>query len=231
MLSLQQTIQGSEKGLARSHVLERILLFSGIFSSIWYIAINIIVPLQYSGYNVASYTVSELSAVDAPTRSLWVTLCVLYSLLLITFGIGIWLSAGLQKTLRFVAALFIFDAVFGFFWPPMHQREVIAAGGATSTDTMHLLWAYITLGLMLLRIGFGAAAFGKKFRVFSIVAVILFLVFGLLTGLEAPGIDAGKPTPYIGIWERINIGVYMVWVVVFAIALVRRSEKQVADPN
>jgi len=219
MLSLQQTIQGSGKDIARSHALKRTLLLCGIYSSLWYVLVNVIVPAQYPGYNVASYTVSELSAIDAPTRTLWVALCAFYSLLLIAFGIGIWISADNLKKLRFVAALFIFDALFGFFWPPMHQREVIAAGGGTSTDTMHLLWAYITLGLMLLKIGFGAAALGKGFRIFSIVAVILFLVFGTLTGLEAPGIESGEPTPYIGIWERLNIGVYMIWVIVFALSM------------
>jgi len=223
MLSLQQTIPGSGKEFARSLVMKRTLLLCGIFSSLWYVAINAFVPMQYPGYDVASYTVSELSAIDAPTRTLWVSLCVFYSLLLISFGIGIWLSAGLQKKLRFVAALFIFDAVFGFFWPPMHQREVIAAGGATFTDTMHLLWAYITIGLMVLRIGFGAAAFGKKFRVLSIFVTILFVMFGILTGMEAPGIESAQDTPYIGVWERINIGMYMIWVIAFAIALIRKE--------
>ena len=219
MLSLHQTSNGSRQQFARSLILKRILLFCGIASSIWYIIVNITVPMQYPGYNLASYTVSELSAIDAPTRTLWVAMCVFYSLFQIAFGIGIWISADNLKKLRFVAALFIFDALFGFFWPPMHQREVIAAGGGTSTDTMHLLWAYITLGLMLLKIGFGAAALGKGFRIFSIVAVILFLVFGTLTGLEAPGIESGEPTPYIGIWERLNIGVYMIWVIVFALSM------------
>ena len=225
MLSLHQTFQGSRNELARSHVWKRIFLLCGIFSSVWYIAINVIVPLQYSGYSVASYTISELSAIDAPTRTLWVSMCVFYSLLLMAFGIGIWLSAGSQKKLRFVAALFVFDAVFGFFWPPMHQREVIAAGGGTYTDTMRLLWGYITIGLMLLRIGIGAAAFGNKFRVLSILVVIVFVVFGILTGLESPGIESGQPTPYIGIWDRINIGAYMVWVIAFAIALLLKNEK------
>jgi hypothetical protein len=34
--------------------------------------------------------------------------------------------------------MFIAHDVTGFFWPPMHQREVLAAGGGTRTDTMHI---------------------------------------------------------------------------------------------
>ncbi len=124
------------------------LLICGILSMLWYVAINILVPTQYPGYHIASQTVSELSAIDAPTRTLWFVLCIFYSLLFIGFGSGIWVSAQGNRKLRFVAAVVLFDAVLGFFWPPMHQREILAAGGGTLTDTLHLVWAFIHLGLM-----------------------------------------------------------------------------------
>src|SRR6185503_16849083 len=91
-----------------------ILLLCGILSMLWYVAINIIVPMQYQGYDIASQTVSELSAIDAPTRTLWFVLCIFYSLFFLVFGSGIWLSANGNRKLRFVGAVIIFDAVFGF---------------------------------------------------------------------------------------------------------------------
>ena len=201
------------------------LLICGILSMLWYVVINIIVPMQYPGYDIASQTVSELSAIDAPTRTFWFVLCIFYSLLFIAFGSGIWLSANGNRKLRFVAAVVLFDAVLGFFWPPMHRREIIAAGGGTLTDTLHLVWAFVHLGLMLLMIGFGAAALGKGFRIFSVAIVLVFIVFGILTTKESLGIEANLPTPHVGIWERINIGAYMLWVIVFAIMLMRRNNK------
>ena len=192
---------------------------------LWYVAINIIVPAHYPGYDIVSQTVSELSAIDAPTRKLWFVLCIFYSLLFICFGLGIWLSAKGNRTLRFVALVIIFDAVIGFYWPPMHQREIIAAGGGTLTDTLHLVWAFIHLGLMLLMIGFGAAAFGKGFRIFSVAIVLVFFACGILTTKESLGMEADLPTPHVGIWERINIGAYMFWVIVFAIKLMRKDTK------
>ncbi len=212
------------KPLYTPKLLQKFLLICGIFSSLWYVVINIVTPAQYAGYSIASQTVSELSAIDTPTRTLWVVLCIFYTLLLIAFGWGVWVSAGDNKKLRVVAVVVVFDAVFGLFWPPMHQREVIAAGGGTLTDTLHLVWAFVHLILMLLMIGFGAAAFGKQFRNYSIATVVVFIVFGILTTMESSGIEAGKPTPYIGIWERINMGAYMLWIVVFAIVLLQ-SEK------
>jgi len=135
-------------------MVRKILLSCGILSMLWYVAINIIVPMQYPGYDIASQTVSELSAIDTPTRTFWFVLCIFYSLLFIAFGSGIWLSANGDRKLQFVAAVVIFDGVLGLYWPPMHRREVIAAGGGTLTDTLHLVWAFVHLGLMFLMFGF-----------------------------------------------------------------------------
>ena len=44
------------------------LLVSGIVSSLLYVAMNIFVAMQWEGYSSASQTVSELSAIGAPTR-------------------------------------------------------------------------------------------------------------------------------------------------------------------
>lgn len=203
------------------------LLICGILAMLWYVAMNILVPMQYPGYDSTSQTVSELSAINAPTRTFWFVLAIFYSILFIAFGLGIWLSANGNRALRVVAAVILFDAVLGFFWPPMHQREIIAAGGGTLTDTLHLVWAFVHLVLMLLMIGFGASVLGKGFRIFSVAIVLIFIVFGILTTIESRGIEANLPTPYVGIWERINIGAYMIWVIVFVIMLMRRNNKSV----
>ena len=76
-------------------------------------------------------------------------------------------------------------------------------------------------------IGFGASAFGKGFRIFSASIVLVFLVFGMLTAFDSRGIEANTPTPYAGIWERINIGAYMLWVIVFSVLLMKEKEESV----
>jgi amino acid transporter len=102
------------------------------------------------------------------------------------------------------------------------------------TDTMHILFAVMTIALMLLIIGFGAAALGKRFRLFSIICIIIFIVFGVLIGLDSPGVSTNLPTPRLGIWQRINIGIFLIWIVVFAMMLLRkegisRSHESLAD--
>jgi len=72
-------------------------------------------------------------------------------------------------------------------------------------------------------IGFAAAALGKRFRLYSIATILIMLVFGALTGLDAPRIAENLPTPWVGVWERINIAGYLLWVVVLAITLLRAN--------
>jgi hypothetical protein len=209
--------------IAGAGTLTRLLLVSGILSSLVYAAMLVFVPMRWAGYSSASQTVSELSAIGAPSRSLWVSLGVLWTLLYIAFGWGVWRSASGNRALYAVGTAIIAAGIFGLFWPPMHQREVLAAGGATLTDTLHIVWTVVNGILTLLAMGLGAAALGKRFRVYSIATILVLLAAGVLTSLAAPGVNANLPTPWIGIWERINVGAWLLWVVVLAVMLIRSA--------
>lgn len=202
------------------------LLICGIMSSLLYVVMSVIVPIQWENYSSASQTVSELSAIGAPTRLIWVLPGIVYTLLVVAFGLGVRESAQANRPLRIVGGLIVAYGIIGLGWPlaPMHLREVLASGGRTQSDTMHIVFTVVTVILMLLAIGFGTAAFGKRFRLYSIVTIAVLFVFGSLTGMEAPRIDANLPTPWIGVWERINIGVFLLWIVVLAIVLLRGKE-------
>lgn len=204
----------------RSSILN-VLLMCGIFASLLYVAMNVFIPLQWKGYSFASRVISELSAIGAPTRSLWVPLGIAYGVLMIAFGWGVWLSARGNRPLRVAGALILAYSIIGLFWPPMHQREVVAAGGGTLTDTLHIVWSAAWVTFMLAAIAFAAAGLGKRFRLYSIATLVVLLAFGVLTGLDAPKVSANLPTPLIGVWERIQIGVVIVWDMVLAIALLR----------
>ena len=209
----------------------KVLLVCGIVSSLLYVAMNVFVPMQWEGYSSASQTVSELSAIGAPTRALWVPLGIVYTLLLTAFGWGVWESARRNRPLRIVGGLMVASGVIGLAWPPMHQRAVLAAGGGTLTDTMHIVWSVVTVLLFVLEIGFGAAAFGKRFRLYSIATMVILVVFGTLTGLDGPRVSANLPTPWVGVWERISIAAFLLWVVVLAVGLLHVVDRQDAAVN
>ena len=66
--------------------MKKVFLIYGIFAALLFAAMNVFVAMQWEGYSSASQTVSELSAVGAPTRSLWIALGAVYTVLLIGFG-------------------------------------------------------------------------------------------------------------------------------------------------
>jgi len=70
--------------------IRKAFLTCGILASLWYVGINILVPMLYEVYSMDSLTVSELSAIGDPTRILWVLLVSLYPLLFAAFGWGVW---------------------------------------------------------------------------------------------------------------------------------------------
>jgi hypothetical protein len=204
-------------------MVRKALLLCGILSSLFYVGTDVLGAMRYEGYSTTSQTISELAAVGSPVKPLVDPLFVAYDVLLIAFGLGVWGAAGRKRALRLIAGLLIAIGVIGFAWPfaPMHPREVLAMGGGTLTDTMHIVLANVTVLFILVVIGFGTAAFGKQFRLYSIGTILILLAVGVLVGLDGPRLVANLPTPWLGVMERINVYGYLLWVMVLAIALLR----------
>jgi len=203
--------------------LQTILLSCGILSSAIYVIADISAGLVWSDYNYTNQTVSELFAIGAPSRTVVVPFFILYALLIYLFGFGIWLSHRTNRSLRIASILIIGKEVLGLFgtlFAPIHLRGM----QGTISDTLHgIITAVGVLLFMFPAMIFGAAAFGKKFRIYSIITMITFLVFGTLTGLQGQALAENLPTPFMGIWERINIYGYMLWIIVLSIVLLRNK--------
>src|SRR5262249_17337989 len=118
-------------------MLRKVLLGCGLASSILYVGMNLLGAMVWPGYSLIGQTVSELSAIDGPSRPLWLALGLVYTLLLVAFGVGVWESAGARQSLRIVGGLLVGLGAASLIWPllpggaSMHQREVLAAGGGT----------------------------------------------------------------------------------------------------
>jgi len=208
-------------------MLTKILLVCGILSSLLYIGTDIIAAtMLYPGYSYTSQQISELSAIGAPTSSLWIAMTIVWSPLVIAFGIGVWLLAGQRRALRVTGILLVIWGIVGFVWLffPMHPRgtEALAA------DVMHIVFAAAQLISMVLFIAFGAAALRWGFRLYSIVTIVLLLVFGAMVSTQVTAIASGHPTPWAGVIERVSVYAPTLWVLVFAAVLLRA---QGTEPN
>ena len=145
----------------------------------------------------------------------------LFNPLLILFGIGVRKVAE-KRSLCFTGNLLIVWGLLGFVWLffPMHMRGAIGS----TTDTMHLVLAGVTVSLMALFIGFGSGAKGKGFRLYSILTILTMLIFGALVGQQAPRVAAQLSTPWMGVMERVSVYAPMLWVFFLAIVLLTQEK-------
>ena len=89
--------------------------------------------------------------------------------------------------------------VASFLWPfaSMNQREVLATGGKTLSDTLHLVVTGVTVLCNLLTIGFGAVAFGRR------LPVLFYSDDPDTPGVRCP--DGTGSSPGSGIYKRIGL--------------------------
>lgn len=221
---MKTTISDST-GFSGKVSLKEILLICGILSSLLYVTATILGAMRWEYYSSASQTVSELIAIDAPSAPLVVPLFITYSALMFAFGFGVWRSCGQKRVLRFVAVFIAGKELLGLMvtlFAPMHMR----GQETTLSDTMH---AFLTgVGVffcMFPAIGLGATAFGKQFRLYSVSTMLIFIVFGIISFLDAPELAANLPTPWLGVWERVNIFGYLLWIVILSILLLKTEKR------
>ena len=182
-------------------------LVCGIMSSVVYVGATVLGAMQWKGYSWTTQSVSELFALDAPSRSIVAPAFLLYGILVIAFGWGVWLTTGTNKTLRIVGATLILYGIAGETGPIFFSMHTYVRGGdqMLQSDVLHIVLTMALVLLILISVGFGAAAFGRRFRIYSIVTLAAVVVFGALAGSQGPALAAGQPTPWLGLTERINI--------------------------
>ncbi len=204
-------------------VLRPILLAAGIGASVFYVLALVLGPVRWQGYSSTNQTISELFAIDAPSRPLVVSLLFVSGVLALAFGFGVLWSGGRSRALRVtgwaLVTIGVVDQAGPFF--PMHMRAALAQGGGTFSDTMHITLTIAISLLSVLAMAFGAAAFGNWFRVYSVATILTLVAFGATASVQAGALATNEPTPWQGVYERINVVAYLLWMVVLAIILLR----------
>jgi hypothetical protein len=203
----------------KTWMITKVLLICGILSSLLCIGTDILAAISWEGYSYTDRAASELTAIGAPTRPFVVPLLIVCQVLLIAFGTGVLGLAGKRRALHTTAILLVIFGVVSLisFFFPLH----LPGAQRTLTDTMHLVFGGMAVLLMILFIGFGAAARGNGFRIYSILTILAILVFGAWAGLLGPQEAAGLPSPWFGVIERVSYYAPFVWVLVLAVVLLR----------
>lgn len=208
----------------------RLLLACGIAAPLLYVGADVIGALSYPGYRYGAQAISEMSAIGAPTAELLAPFYTAFSVLFAAFAAAVWFAGRTRRSLRWSAGFMIALAALGIGWAlfPMNAR----GAERTFTDMMHLVLSAASVLLLASAMGFGAAAFGRTFRIYSALSIITMLVFGYLTTLDVPRVDVGLPTPHLGFNERLSMAAWLLWIAVLAIQLLRSSGTfQAAQPR
>lgn len=201
--------------------LQETLFVAGLLSSVVYVGFDLIAAARYPGYNLVDQAISELSAIGAPTAALWAWMGPIYGVLFVAFTIGVLRAGQGNPALRRAGWIMLAFVGWGMLWPlfPMHQR----GAERTTSDIGHIV---LSVGSSLLIVGFigsGASALGKRFRVWSIASAFVYFVTFIGTFSYVTRVDAGAPTPWLGLVERVMIYSYLLWIAVLAVALLRRD--------
>lgn len=201
-----------------------ILMVFGMVSSVLYIASDVAASLRYEGYTYLHQAFSELLALGSPVRSLMMSYSLVYNVLVLAFAMGVWRLAEGKKVLRWTAVWLFVYGLSSLAGPyvPMHTRGT----GTGLTDTLHIVDTFAMVIAIVAAMGFGAFAMGKRFKYYSIASIVTLISFGSWCGTFAPRMEAGLPTPWLGVIERMNIYPLMWWIAVLAFMLLRSGNDE-----
>ena len=205
-------------------MLKRIMLLCGVFSPLLYAVADALAGLYWGAYSFRDQTISELGAIGAPSRLLFTSLLIPTYLLLVVFGVGVWRSADGNRSLRIAAGLLITFGVIAVTIGPfvsmqMRETEQGLAGA------LHLIEGGIEMLILFAAMGFAAASLGRGFRLYTIITIVLVLIFGAWSGMDAPDVEAGLPTPWLGVKERIFWYTYELWFALLALRLLQQRKR------
>lgn len=211
-------------GIREKKKIWRLLLLCGLVSSILYVVTDIIASSGYPGYSILDQNYSELLATGAPTRQWLLLSCGAYNILVACFAVAIWKTGSPRRIARITGAIMLGYAIMSMVTPLYFQMDM---RGATPTPrgSLHPLMTAVMSLFILLSIGFGAFLSGRRFRIYSFVTLIVIIIFGMLTVSQVQELEAGIDTPWMGLKERVNIYLTMLWFAILSLNLVKQEHR------
>jgi len=190
------------------HVIKTLSLF-GIIGAVFYFAHVIFGRMFYEGYNPFSQAISDLTAVNSPSKKIASAFSFLYGLFTVLFSICFFLYfKGDINNIVTLGSLFFcvmtLVSFFGYMFFPLSQAGAVAEAtdAGTFKDKMHLVVTVLVVvftivSLILFSIGFLKTNNYKNLGIISICTFAAMLIGVILINK--------LPKEYFGIAERVNV--------------------------
>jgi len=201
---------------------KKVLFFGGIFGPIVFVLNDIIGGVITPGYSYIINAVSELTQAGSENIYLLSSLLLISAIMSIAFGIGIFSNYKDRRSkLLFTGSiLIIISGIFNGLTGTVFPQDPIN-GVTTFAGTMHLILVGITVIMampLVLMIGIGLyrEKRWKSFRLYSIITVLIMVVFGGLTPVLIM-----NDIELLGLFERIVAYTYLSWFFVLAFKFIK----------
>jgi len=201
-------------------MLRKILIYCGIAAPVLYVITAIVGAAVRNDYSHIVNAISELISNGAPNKAILDIVFNIYNALLLAFAIGAFYALkNSPRFCRIAMGLLIGIQILSFSWGffPMDPM----GSQATFAGTMHnVLGGIVALAtiIMPLLMGLGLRQMDgfQGYVKYSFISSAIIFVSGL-TGV----ILAGQGIHLFGLFERITIGTYELWLFVTALNLLK----------
>ena len=198
----------------------RPLLLAGVAVPVLYAMGDLLAGVTRQGYSFRDQTISELGAIGAPTRMLFSVFVTAAWAALVALALGVRRAAAGRRGLYVAGTLLLIVGAMALtvgWLVPMRPR----GEGQGLTGLLHLVEGGAAMILILGAMVLSAGGLGRRFRVYTIATIVVILVFGAWSGMQAPQVEAGVATPWLGVVERIFWYSYHVWFAALGVHLLR----------
>ena len=207
----------------------RIVSLFGIIAGVFYFLHIIFGRIYYNGYDPLSQAISDLTALNSPSKKIASIFSFIYGILNIIFVIGFYkfFKWKINKTISFGSGVFCIMALISFLGYTFFPLSEAGYAG-TFQDIMHVFVTitvviFTIITIILFSIGFLKT---KNHKCIGIISIITFMF--LITGAILINI---LPNEYFGLAERINVYTVIIYTGILSLWMNRYINKNGVRTN
>jgi hypothetical membrane protein len=201
-------------------MLRKTLLYCGVIAPVIYVITAIVGAALRNDYSHIVNAISELLSNGAPNKAVLDVVFNIYNALLFAFAIGgSIVLKNAPRMCRIAFGIFVGIQVLSFSWFlfPMDPLGTESTFAGTMHNVLGGVVAFTTILMpLLMGLGFQKLSGTNRYSTYAFISSFIIFVSGL-TGV----ILSLQGFLVFGLFERITIGAYEVWVLVTALKLLK----------